>query len=66
MKPKSLANMLSSKPKVAPRLKKVQKHVKTPAKVTEVLKVSKPNPVVSTEKVKKAAVPIKKGATMKK
>lgn len=66
MKPKSLANKLASKPKVAPGLKKVQNHVKTPAKVTEVLKFSEPKPAAFTEKVKKVATPIKKGATMKR
>lgn len=66
VKPKSLANKLASKPKATFGLKKVQKHVKTPAKVTKVLKVSELKPAASTKKVKKATVPVKKGATVKK
>eukprot|EP00253_Pinus_taeda_P006326 PITA_06326 len=42
------------------------KPAKAPAKVTEVLKVSTPKPATSTEKLEKAAAPVKKGATVKK
>jgi len=65
VKPNPLTNNLAAKPKAAPGLKKVPKTVKTPAKITEVLKVSEPKPAASTEKVKKAAAPVKKGATVK-
>eukprot|EP00253_Pinus_taeda_P020185 PITA_20185 len=66
LKPKALSSKPAAKPKVAPESKKVPKPAKTPAEVTEGLKVSKPKPAAYIEKVKKAAAPVKKGATVKK
>lgn len=66
VKPKSLANKPAAKSKAAPGPKKVSRPAKTSVKVTEVLNVTKPKPAASTEKVEKAAAPVKKGSTVKK